>query len=297
MTADQQYYAYSRQRDTGPVVTDHKFTGQKLDATGLQYFNARYYDPEIGQFISPDTLVPDPGRLLDYNRYAYARANPMRYNDPSGHQATCSMDADGNMSCSDNAVTGGHTLTIDLADEAPPSTPGSGRQFFVTMGGLLVGSFTAAFVAPYLAALLPATAEGGAATVTTACADGDCTNEVNAVTQIAQKSVNSTQILISAATKTEARDLLRSGIEKLTTEQTQRALQVLAKGRVDSFTVTTASNNQTQLIAQRAGNDGFQRLTYTVDPSGKIISFLQEAYNSAGELVHSHDKLNNIIIK
>jgi hypothetical protein len=35
-TADQKYFAYGRQRDTGPVVTDHKFTGQKLDGTGLQ---------------------------------------------------------------------------------------------------------------------------------------------------------------------------------------------------------------------------------------------------------------------
>ena len=57
----QKYYAYGHQRDSGPVVTDHQSTGQKLDGTGLQYYNARYYDPTIGAFISPDTLVP---RLL-----------------------------------------------------------------------------------------------------------------------------------------------------------------------------------------------------------------------------------------
>lgn len=84
MTADQQYYTYGRQRDSGPVVTDHKFTGQKQDATGLLYYGARYYDPGIGQFISPDTLVPDPSQLLDHNRYAYARANSMRYPDTNG---------------------------------------------------------------------------------------------------------------------------------------------------------------------------------------------------------------------
>ena len=91
MTADQQYYAYGRQRDTGPVVTDHKFTGQKQDATGLLYYGARYYDPEIGQFISPDTLVPDPGNLFDYNRYLYTRGNPMQYTDPTGHQSCMAM--------------------------------------------------------------------------------------------------------------------------------------------------------------------------------------------------------------
>jgi hypothetical protein len=29
-----------------------------LDDTGLYYFNSRYYDAEIGRFISPDTFVP-----------------------------------------------------------------------------------------------------------------------------------------------------------------------------------------------------------------------------------------------
>jgi pimeloyl-ACP methyl ester carboxylesterase len=39
----------------------------------------------LGQFISPDTLVPDPTNVMDYNRYAYARGNPLKYNDPTGH--------------------------------------------------------------------------------------------------------------------------------------------------------------------------------------------------------------------
>ena len=32
---------------TGSVPTDKLFTGQRLDATGLYYYNARYYDPQI----------------------------------------------------------------------------------------------------------------------------------------------------------------------------------------------------------------------------------------------------------
>ena len=47
--------------------------------------NARYYDPLVGVFISPDTIVPDAGVLIDYNRFAYGRANPIKYNDPTGH--------------------------------------------------------------------------------------------------------------------------------------------------------------------------------------------------------------------
>ncbi len=65
--------------------TDHRFTGQKQDGSGLQYFNARYYDPSIGTFISADTIVPSPRDSFGYNRYLYARANPMQFNDPTGH--------------------------------------------------------------------------------------------------------------------------------------------------------------------------------------------------------------------
>jgi RHS repeat-associated protein len=70
------------------LATDHAFTGQKVDGSGLYYYNARYYDPVIGQFVSPDTIVPEPGRVFGYNRYMYVMGNPLRYNDPSGHCAS-----------------------------------------------------------------------------------------------------------------------------------------------------------------------------------------------------------------
>jgi RHS repeat-associated protein len=47
----------------------------------------RYYDPVLGRFISPDTLVPDPTDPQDLNRSTYAKNNPMRYTDPTGHRA------------------------------------------------------------------------------------------------------------------------------------------------------------------------------------------------------------------
>ena len=49
------------------------------------YYNARYYDRAIGHFISPDTLVPDPTSVWDYNRFLYVRGNPLKYSDPTGH--------------------------------------------------------------------------------------------------------------------------------------------------------------------------------------------------------------------
>jgi RHS repeat-associated protein len=94
--SNQSYYAYGRTRlFYGSTPSDHKFTGQKLDvATGLYYYNARYYDPVVGSFLSPDTLVPDPTLVWDYNRFAYVRGNPLKYTDPSGHCAASESDPD-----------------------------------------------------------------------------------------------------------------------------------------------------------------------------------------------------------
>jgi len=78
------YYPWGGTR-AGSVPTDIKFTGQRLDATGLYYYNARYYDATIGRFISADTIVPDPFNPQSFNRYAYCLNNPLKYVDPSGY--------------------------------------------------------------------------------------------------------------------------------------------------------------------------------------------------------------------
>ena len=80
------YYPYGAQRSaSGTLRTDRTFTGQKADGTGLLYYNARYYDPALGTFISPDSIVPDAGMVVDYNRFLYARGNPLKYTDSSGY--------------------------------------------------------------------------------------------------------------------------------------------------------------------------------------------------------------------
>ena len=73
-----------------PVNTPYKYTGQERDAsTGLLYYEARYYDPRLGRFISPDSIVTNLRVPQDLNRYTYARNNPMLYTDPSGHCPIC----------------------------------------------------------------------------------------------------------------------------------------------------------------------------------------------------------------
>jgi RHS repeat-associated protein len=75
---------------TNPAITDLGFTGHKQNNTGtpdlgLIYMNARYYLPEIGRFISADSLVPDSQNPQSFNRYSYGYNNPVKYTDPSGH--------------------------------------------------------------------------------------------------------------------------------------------------------------------------------------------------------------------
>ncbi|MGV2974288.1 RHS repeat domain-containing protein [Roseibium alexandrii] len=54
--------------------------------TGLTFLNARYYDPVLARFISPDWF--DPKRIdVGTNRYAYGLNNPVVNKDPSGNFA------------------------------------------------------------------------------------------------------------------------------------------------------------------------------------------------------------------
>ncbi|MCK4261279.1 MAG: RHS repeat-associated core domain-containing protein, partial [Halanaerobiales bacterium] len=64
-----------------------KYTDEDQDGTGLYYLRNRYYDPELGRFITADSYrgsITDP---LSLNRYIYVKNNPLKYIDPSGHMA------------------------------------------------------------------------------------------------------------------------------------------------------------------------------------------------------------------
>ncbi len=54
----QEFDPWGKVRSGGITATTRNYTGQILDDTGLLFYNARYYDPAIGRFISGDTVVP-----------------------------------------------------------------------------------------------------------------------------------------------------------------------------------------------------------------------------------------------
>ncbi len=52
----------------------------------MYYYGAHFYDPSLGRFLVPDSIVPDPNNLQSLNRYMYVRGNPIIYTDPTGHE-------------------------------------------------------------------------------------------------------------------------------------------------------------------------------------------------------------------
>ncbi|MEA3434830.1 MAG: RHS repeat-associated core domain-containing protein, partial [Thermodesulfobacteriota bacterium] len=58
-----------------------KYTGREHDEElGLYYYRARYYDPDLGRFLTEDPIGFDGG----INFYAYVGNNPINFNDPEG---------------------------------------------------------------------------------------------------------------------------------------------------------------------------------------------------------------------
>ena len=85
------YTPYGATRGSGTIAENDNLTiskgwlNQVSDeaSTGLVYLNARYYDPLVSRFLSPDPQMnPSDPRTLD--AYVYANDNPIAYFDPTG---------------------------------------------------------------------------------------------------------------------------------------------------------------------------------------------------------------------
>ena len=53
--------------------------------TGLDYLRARYYDSQVGTFLTEDSYSGELTDPLSQNLYTYVQNNPVNYTDPSGH--------------------------------------------------------------------------------------------------------------------------------------------------------------------------------------------------------------------
>ena len=71
------------------AINPFRYRGYYFDTeTCLYYLNARYYDPEIGRFISADSIsYLEPETINGLNIYSYCKNNPVVNVDPSGEFA------------------------------------------------------------------------------------------------------------------------------------------------------------------------------------------------------------------
>jgi RHS repeat-associated protein len=86
-----QHYGYTPfgdehyQNNTQAFSLSNRYTGQILDEeTGLYYYGARYYNPELARFIQADSVIPDELFSQALNRYTYVYNNPLKFFDPTG---------------------------------------------------------------------------------------------------------------------------------------------------------------------------------------------------------------------
>jgi hypothetical protein len=200
----------------------------------LYDYNARYYDPTIGRFVSADSIVPQATNPQALNRYSYVVNNPLKYTDPTGHcfivcaivgAAAGALYGYGSQVI--NNLNNGKDLGAALTTNIDPQ-----GVLLYTAAGAVIGGTAGLVIAPVVYA-----ASGTAGTVATAaCADGDCTNELQTAQRVGNQAIESvtkaTKIasqLQSTAGGTNKADLLgvkvSGDMSNLANPQVQKALE------------------------------------------------------------------------
>ncbi|AVQ47666.1 hypothetical protein C7M60_18725 [Clostridium botulinum] len=74
-------------KDTLGVKNPYRYKGYRYDnETGLYYLKSRYYNPELGRFISADAVVGKTGEILSHNLFSYCANNPVNAIDEDGNR-------------------------------------------------------------------------------------------------------------------------------------------------------------------------------------------------------------------
>ncbi|OYD06916.1 DNRLRE domain-containing protein [Paludifilum halophilum] len=85
--ATYQYDAFGNVVDeTGDMENPYRYAGYRYDEeTGFYYLQSRYYNPEIGRFLTRDRFQGFEEEPLSQNRYTYVENNPVMGVDPDGY--------------------------------------------------------------------------------------------------------------------------------------------------------------------------------------------------------------------
>jgi len=114
------------------------YTGHYRDVgTGLVYMQQRYYDPQLGLFLSVDPVTAYSNPIGQFHSYRYANNNPYRFTDPDGRQ---SADRAYGAAVAYMLRNDPEKLRIWAGGEAAATTEGSIAEQGAAMG-LAVGEF------------------------------------------------------------------------------------------------------------------------------------------------------------
>lgn len=103
-------------RTIGTHVETKGYIGERFDAeTGYLYLNARYYDPALGRFISPDWWDPNQTGV-GTNRYTYSDNDPVNKSDPNGHASRSPSFSDYARAAVEAALTYGAVAIDNLSN-------------------------------------------------------------------------------------------------------------------------------------------------------------------------------------
>ncbi len=125
--------AFTADDAAAPDLNRITYTGHAFDpATGLYHFQARFYDPEAGRFLSADPYLGDPATPPSLHRFLYAYSNPLRYVDPTGYQSESAEEIARRKQRSDQALARLADLTGSSAagDVAAGLPAAAGRALF-----------------------------------------------------------------------------------------------------------------------------------------------------------------------
>jgi RHS repeat-associated protein len=123
------------------VLNGKGYINERFDPeTGLQYLNARYYDPLLVRFISPDWWDPMQ-EGVGTNRYAYAGNDPINLSDPTGHEVTL-KDADPNTPGHQSISIGGSGMASSYSEALTYYNRDQAQQAMnASCGGSCAGPF------------------------------------------------------------------------------------------------------------------------------------------------------------
>jgi RHS repeat-associated protein len=244
-------------------IDEMRFAGHQRDFAGLlntenrdylDSMHARYYDPNVGRFLSVDPVM-DIERALKtpqlWNRYAYALNNPINRIDPDGKTDACpTCKTEAEEEAVRRAAAGGDEWAMMRLGQDPPGLIDKGLgpfdflAFGLAAGAVRSGSRTAA------------------------------------------------QTLFEGGAKADVLHALRGGAGQMTSAQRTTLLRHVQRATTkETVTVTRNANGTLTVLKTRPGADGAQTIVTQIgrDGASKVV---QTAQNAAGRLVHYDPKSN-----